>query len=329
MQWKLPRRSRWAEGYHEWAMRRGFPVLVRIAPRWPRWVLHLGARVIIDSVMAVYPAPKREIDKNLRRILGPGAPRRRVRRARRRMIHNLAYYWVDMFRFCLMPYEETRKVLARVTGLEHLERAAEAGRGVILLTAHMGNWEVGGVFMREQGLPVSVVYVPDQSPHAEEFRALLRRSMEIEEIAIDPRAELSSLPVLRALKEGRVVALQGDRDFNDRGEWVDFFGAPAPFPLGPMMLARLTGAALVPTFIVYNDDRDLEVELGEPIQVSPEGDRRVAAREALERWVAALEEAVRRWPTQWYTFYDFWAAGEERCEEAAPGQEPPARREAV
>lgn len=313
MQWKLPRRSRLAQRYHEWAMRRGFPVLIKIAPRLPRWFLHFGARAVIASVMAVYPQPKREIQRNLARVLGAPAGSRRVRRARRQMIHNFAYYWVDLFHFCQLPYEETRKALSRVSGLEHLKAAVARGKGVILLTAHLGNWELGGVFLREEELPVTVVYVPDHSPSAESFRAFLRSRIQVEAVAIDPALELSSLPILRALKEGRVVALQGDRDFNDRGEWVDFFGAPVSLPPGPMILAGLTGAALVPAFVVYDPAHDLEVVFGEPLEVPAGDDRRAAARQALERWVAVLEEAVRRWPTQWYTFYDFWAQGRTRA----------------
>jgi len=331
MQWKMARRSRLAEGYHEWAMRRGFPLLVRIAPILPRWFLFLGARFVIFTVMLVYPGPKAEIDKNLRRILGPGAPARKVRRARRRMIYNLAFYWVDLFRYCQLPYSRTRKLLTGIEGLEHLQAAVDRGQGVVLLTGHLGNWELGGVFLREQDLSVSVVYVPDQSPTAEAFRAFLRSRINIEEIPIDPAAELSSLPVLRALKQGRAVAMQGDRDFNDRGEPVDFFGAPAPFPPGPVLLARLTGAVLVPTFIIYTEDRHLKIEFGHPIEVEHTADRAGDVSRALRQWVGVLEKAVERWPEQWYTFFDFWAQRQgghaaQGAEERAPR---PPRREAV
>ncbi len=330
MQWKIARRSRFAERYHEWAMRRGFPFLLRVAPVLPLWFLRWAARGVIEAVMAVFPAPKRDIDKNLERILGcglldPEVSRREVRRARRRMIHNLAIYWVDLFRFCQLPYERTRKLLAALRGGEHLERALAHGKGVILLTGHLGNWELGGVFLKEKDLAVSVVYVPDQSPTAESFRTTLRQAIGVEGIAINPAADLSSLPVLRALKEGRVVAMQGDRDFNERGEWVEFCGAPARFPLGPMLLARMTGATLLPIFIVYDEQHRLEIEFAAPIAVSPVGDRRQAAVAALEHWVRVLEGAVRRWPTQWYTFFDFWV----EAPSPAGSEESAAEREAV
>jgi predicted LPLAT superfamily acyltransferase len=85
----------------------------------------------------------------------------------------------------------------------------------------------------------------------------------------------------------------------------------------------MTGAALVPTFIAYAADHRFEIEIGEPIEVERSDDREGDVRRALERWVAVLERAVARWPTQWYTFYDFWpqpaaAAGAPAPEGGAP-----------
>lgn len=325
MQWKLAPRNRLAQGFHEWAMRWGFPFLMRIAHVVPRWFLFLGAKVVIDIVMAVYPAPKPIVERNLSRILPPGTPRREIRRLRRRMMHHMSLYWADLFRFARLPYERAKDLIAAVEGKEHLDALLDSGRGCILLTAHLGNWELGGALLRETARRVSVVYVPDQSPTLEAFRKTLRDALGVEGIAINPRAELSSLPVLRALREGRVVALQGDRDFNDRGEWVDFFGAPAPFPLGPILLARLTGVPLLPIFIAYDANQRFVLRCEEPIEVETTGDRGIATRRALERWVRVLESAVARWPDQWYTFYDLWTVPAE-----SPAEEPAQqRREAV
>jgi KDO2-lipid IV(A) lauroyltransferase len=120
---------------------------------------------------------------------------------------------------------------------------------------------------------------------------------------------LASLPVLRALRRNQVVALQGDRDFNDRGVPVEFFGGSASFPAGPFHLAIASGAPVLPAFVAYTSGHRFTLEIGAPIHLEPTGDRHADVRTGLERWVAVLEAAVRRWPTQWYTFYDYW--GEE------------------
>lgn len=308
MQWKIARSSRLSERFNRWAIRRGFPLLAWLAPRAPRRLLLAGASAVIDFVMFLHAKPKAAIARNLARILGAPADSPPVRRAVREMLHHFAWYWVDLFRFPQLPPERLLELVVDgdTSDLDPVVRARAAGRRVVLLTAHLGNWELGSVLAGRIGLPLAVVYVRDAFAEAERFRSRLRGSGDIEEIAIRPEERLAALPVLRAFEQGRVVALQGDRDFNDRGVPGDFFGAPASFPLGPFLLARMTGALLMPVFIAYAPDRRFEIELGEPIEVERTADREADARHALERWLPVLEAAVRRWPTQWYTFYDFW-----------------------
>ena len=88
------------------------------------------------------------------------------------------------------------------------------GKGAILLTAHLGPWEVGAIIVRSLGMPISIVYVPDRFAEAEHFRSLLRRGAagDVEEIPLDLDDHLSTLPALRALAAGRLLAMQGDRE---------------------------------------------------------------------------------------------------------------------
>ncbi len=306
MQWKMARPSRFADGFNRWALRHGFPLLLKVAPRMPRWLNLLGARFVITVVMGFYHPPKRAIARNLSRVLGLPAGSRRVRAAVRRMLYNFACYWVDLFRFAQLPTERAMALVESATGHDRVEAALAQGKGAILLTAHLGNWELGGVFLRFLGQRVAIVYVPDQFEDVERCRKMLRQATGVDEIPIQPGDLFTSLPALRALRENRLLALQGDRDFNDRGVWIDFFGVPAPFPVGPFTIAAITGAPLLPSFITYTTGQRFVVEIGEPIRVENTGNRDADVRRALEQWVAVLEAAVRRWPTQWYTFYDFW-----------------------
>ncbi len=317
MQWKMARPSRLADRFNRWALRHGFPALLKVAPRLPRWFNLLGARFVITVVMGVYHPPKRAIARNLSRVLGLPAGSHRVRAAVRRMLYNFACYWVDLFRFAQLPPEAAMELVESATGNERVDEALAAGKGAMLLTAHLGNWELGGVFLKHLGRRVAIVYVPDQFEDVERCRRLLRTASGVDEIPIHPGDMFTSLPALRALRENRLLALQGDRDFNDRGVWVDFLGAPAPFPLGPFMLASISGAPLLPSFITYTTGQRFAVEIGEPIHVVNTGNRQADVRRALEQWVRVLELAVKRWPTQWYTFYDFWQ--KDRAAEAGAG----------
>lgn len=324
MQKKIAAPSRFALAFHRWAIHRGFPALLWVAPRVSHPVLYRGARWIIDTVFAVHPKPLRDIERNLARVMGQPADSKAVRRTRRDMVHHLAYYWSDLFRFPQLPWDEVKASLGRGVGLERVTGALAAGKGAILLTGHLGNWELGGLFLRDLGLEVSVVYVPDAFEDAERFRSQLRRMCHVGEIPIRPGDAFASLPALRALREGKLIAVQGDRDFNDNGVLLDFFGAPAPFPRGPFLLSGLTGAPLLPSFVVYGEDGRFEIEVGEPITVGSGPDREAEILKAMRQWVAVLETAVRRWPNQWYTFFDYWAAGRAEAASAAPSGPAPA-----
>lgn len=316
MQAKLSRPSRFADWFNRFAIRWGFPPLAWLAPRLPRWLLRFGARVIIGTVFLFYPGPRRAAARNLGRVLGEPPSSRRVARETKRLTHHLAYYWVDLFRYAQLPSERARGLVDQVSGLEHLEKALARGKGVVLITGHLGNWELGGVLLGQNEVRTSVVYVPDQFAEAEAFRSFLRQKGGVREIAIRPGSTFASLPALRALQANEVVAVQGDRDFDDSGIEVEFFGRKAPFPRGPILLSLLTGAALIPTFIAYTEDHRVEIEFGAPLPVAATGDRDGDIERALEAWVVTLEAAVRRWPNQWYSFYDFWSGPSRKGETA-------------
>jgi KDO2-lipid IV(A) lauroyltransferase len=308
VQWKIARSGKLSESFNRWAIRRGFPLLAWLAPRLSRRLLHLGAHAVIGFVMFLHARPKRAIARNLARVLDRPPASRVVRRAVDEMLVHFAVYWVDLFRFAQLPAERLRAQLVEGSrrALEPLVELRDSGRRIILITAHIGNWELGSVLAGQAGLPLAVVYVPDAFGEAESFRSSLRGAGAIEEIPIHPEQRFASLPVLRAFERGRLVALQGDRDWNDRGLRRSFLGAEAKFPLGPFHLARMTGAVLVPVFIAYAEGRRFEIELGDPIEVERGDDRERDVGRALDAWIEVLERAVRRWPTQWYTFYDFW-----------------------
>ncbi|MBZ0114205.1 MAG: hypothetical protein K8J08_17215 [Thermoanaerobaculia bacterium] len=319
MQWKLPQASRLTEWLHRVSISVGFPWIAYIATRWPRGLLLFGARIVIFFAMLIYPRPKREIARNLSRVLGHPPRSREIRRAVREMLRHFAFYWVDLFRFAQLPAEEARRHLVSVEGMEPVEALVDAGQGVVLLTAHLGNWELGGVLLGQRDLPVSIVYFPDKFEGAERFRSSLRVQAGVEEIPLRLDSAWSSLPVLRALRDGRMVAMQGDRDFEERGVEAPFFGASVKFPRGPFMVALLTGAPIVPTFVTYTPGYDFQAHFGAPLQMVSTGDREADINRGVQEWAVVLEDVIRRHATQWYTFYDYWAGTSDLAAPAPEG----------
>lgn len=184
----------------------------------------------------------------------------------------------------------------RVTGTEHLH--ALAG-GFVSVTAHVGNWELAGRLLATQSARrTHVVVAPEEAPELERW---VRRDGD--GMRFVPRAHPGiGVALLTALRRGDVVALQGDRALGTRGDVsIPFFGRPAPFPLGPFLLARAAGVPILPAFCVLDRAYRYTVRIAPPITVG-RGDEERAAR----AWVDLLERIVQEHPTQWFNFFDMW-----------------------
>ena len=193
------------------------------------------------------------------------------------------------------------RLLAGNEGDAHLLAAIAEGRGLVLVTAHLGNWELAGRLIASRlKRRTHVIVAAEADPGVERFLRggdspinFVRRG--------DPRA---MVPLVGALRRGEVVALQGDRALGTRGDvTVDFFGAPAAFPLGPFVLARAARVPMLPAFCLLGRDLRYTVVIAEPIRVAL-GEETAA----LARWARILETAVRRAPEQWFNFFDVWSA---------------------
>jgi predicted LPLAT superfamily acyltransferase len=119
----------------------------------------------------------------------------------------------------------------------------------------------------------------------------------------------SSLGLVRALRRNEIVAIQLDRTAGAGGvRWLPFLGAPAPFPSGPFVLARLAGSPVIPVFAPRLGRRRYGVEIGRPVEVPRAARGPTALDRVMGEVVAQLEEAVRRHPWQWFQFAPFWPA---------------------
>jgi phosphatidylinositol dimannoside acyltransferase len=261
------------------------------------------------------------IAANLEAVLGPCGWLERQRRIWRTL---WTFSWSLTERYELLATERPFRV--EPDGLATWREAIAAGRGVVLVTAHLGNWEAGSMApASSEGVSVHVVRESETDPRAQEFLAELIRKRSGERyrthFAEDPRL---GLDLLDALRSGEVVALQGDRPRADgraceRTIEVPLFGRPFPLPVGPVALARAAGAPLVPVFVFREGRRQYRCVFRDPIHVSAEDGRRPAIEAALARFAADLEWAIRRTPHQWYCFRRVWES-DPQIESSRPPQ---------
>lgn len=179
------------------------------------------------------------------------------------------------------------------------ERLVGMEGGVISLTAHVGNWELAGrLLARRSGRRTHVVVDADE---ARELERWVRRNGDGVRFVPRDRPTMA-VELIGSLRRREVVALQGDRALGNDGDvMVDFFGRPAPFPIGPFRLARAARVPIVPAFCLLDPDHRYAVTVLEPLRVTPGGEE-----DGLRAWVAVLESVVRQRPTQWFNFFDVW-----------------------
>jgi len=245
------------------------------------------------------PAERRAVRANLSRVLA-GAPPREIDARVSETFANFGAFFADLLTLNRRPAGELRAYVARADGELHLDAALALGRGVVLLTAHLGNWEFAGRLLSTRGARTAhVVLSAEQDPALERYLRLDGPQLRF----VTRRHATSTLGLLAALRRGELVAMQADRPTGGRGDaLVPFFGDPAAFPLGPFVLARAAGAAVVPAFCAMTSDGRYQLEIDPAIWVKP-GEELTA----LTGVVAALERVIRTYPTQWFNFFDAWS----------------------
>ena len=186
------------------------------------------------------------------------------------------------------------------SGREHL------ARGTIIVTAHLGHWELGGILLAQLGLPMTVVTLEEPSTELTRWRDAFRRHLGIRTVAVGPGREFAFVELIQTLRQGGCVAMLVDRPYAGSGTPVDFFGARAEFSTAPALLAHHTGAAVVPAFTLLNERGRYTAFAEPPIAMQRERGARSGLAENTQRIAASFESIVRRHPEQWFNYTPIW-----------------------
>ena len=206
-------------------------------------------------------------------------------------------YLADFIRYRKLTPEGVRENVS-IQGLEHLEAIRASKRGALLLTAHCGNWELGGAFIASMGIPIHAVVRPVPSPALERIFHFFREQRGLKVIPLDK----AGIGIAKALKRGEAVALVGDRDFTGNGHPHAFFGRETSLPRGAAWFARRLGVPIYLGFVTRAPDDTFILRLHPPIDPA-----QVPTEDAIQdRIVAVMEETIARDPCQWFIFDPFW-----------------------
>jgi lauroyl/myristoyl acyltransferase len=272
---------------------------LHVARTLPRPLLYGMARLVGGLVYACSPGDRATFRHNLRIAFNGARLPVNPRVVLWKIFQNYAIYMVDFFRLLAMTLPDSRQCAQLYEGRHHLDEALSQGRGVVLLTAHLGNWEIGGLGLRALGYPVTVVTLKHNSAFTNRLINTMRQRHGIRIIELGSSA-YDGIEILRALQRKEVIAMLGDRVFADRAGTTTMFGRQTQLPLGPVLLAMSTGAPIVPAFSVMEAPGHYRGIIEAALDIRRGPDREAALQHNLRQVAGIFERAIRRFPDQWY-----------------------------
>ena len=277
----------------------------RIALILPLKFLYGIACIIADLHYFLYIKERRAIIKNLKVILNrPGdANDKELAVMAKDVFRNFAKYLIDFLRFSIVDSEYIKKFV-KFDGLSNIEEARKYGKGVILLSAHLGNWELGGYALGKIGYSMNAVVLTHKNEKVNEFFISQRGMGNFKSIEIGA----SLRACYKALKNNELLALLADRNFSGTGLMTEFFGLRALMPKGPAVFSVRTGAVIVPTYIIRQADDTFKMTFEKPIYPQTGPDEDLVVENLIKQYLPSVENAIRRSPSQWYVFKYFWEA---------------------
>lgn len=200
----------------------------------------------------------------------------------------------------------------RVTyqGWEHFERALQSGRGIIVVTAHFGNFPLMLFSLANKGYPVNIVMRPARDKVLEADLLRKRAQVNLRTIyAVPPKQCV--LQCIRVLREKEILFILSDQNFaSKKGVFVDFFGKKAATGTGPAILSLRTDAIVLPMFIVRQEDDHHVVMIEEPVQMQKMATQQETLLSNTQRITQVIESYIRRYPQEWAWMHNRWKTKE-------------------
>jgi KDO2-lipid IV(A) lauroyltransferase len=252
---------------------------------------------------------RRVFQKNISVITGHKPEDPMVKRLARDTWRNYGYYMMDYVQLNRIGKPNNKYLIPEQRGTRHIVQALENGKGGILITPHLGNWELGGVTFAMRGCPVYALTLKDSVEKAQDFRDEMRSTLGIRSIHIDPTRYDTILRLARLLRENNFLAMLGDRYEGGKKAVVNFFGRRVIFPAGASALALSTGAPIIPVFTVVKPNGTYLAWAEPPIVVSRKSGRATTQiiEEKTQEIAHVFEKAIALYPDQWFHFFDYWS----------------------
>ncbi len=267
----------------------------------PVWLLDKIGRWLGRTAYAIDKRHREISLKNLRDVFGGEKSGDEITSIARMNFENLG---MNLMEFLKVPWLKRGDVDGYIEceGLENFLNTYKKGKGVIFLTAHLGNWELMAAFYGLTGYPVDIVVRDIDSPLLDGFTRWVRTRAGNRTIS----KGRSMRELLKVLRGGGIVGILLDQNVTwNEGVFVNFFGRLACTNKGPSLLAVSSDAGVIPTFIVREGNKH-KIIIGKEIPVVYSDDKTRNMVENTARFTKVIEDLVRKYPEQWFWIHQRW-----------------------
>ncbi len=272
-----------------------------LAKIMPIGVCYFVAELVARTYFLFAERDKEGLRANLKVVLGGDADEATINRHVLAVFRNFAKYLADFFKFTRFSEEYVFRNI-EIVGREHVDKCLSEGKGVITLSLHLGNWELGGAVVGGLNYPISALILEHANKRINDFFTRQRAINDMKAIPVGLRIK----ECFNVLKRGEILAIAGDKDYTASGIYVDFFGKKALMPKGPAVFSLRTGAPIVFSVLTREKGDRFKLTFEKPIKYHPIGDHEKDIRALMSEYLRIFERYVREYPDQWYAFRKVW-----------------------
>ena len=283
---------------------RAFQAAGLVARLLPRTILQKLAPLLGRATYARNPAGCSALRENLHAITGKTGSELDTLCA-----DNVAHFsrmLADYFRCGTGDPARASELLQEWRGFEHFENARALGKGTILVTGHLGNWELGGTLLALRGLPMTVITLEEPSTELTRWRDEMRQRLGIKTITVGPGHDFAFVEMMNVLSRNEILAMLVDRPYAGTGKTVKFCERDTQFSTAPALLWQHTGAAVVPAFVLQEGGGKYISFADAPLGFQTGADKRTALVENTQLLATHFEDIIRQHPEQWFNYVPIW-----------------------
>ncbi|MBI3803411.1 MAG: lysophospholipid acyltransferase family protein [Nitrospirae bacterium] len=273
-----------------------------------KWGVRLGGAIGTVLFYSLRRERARSLE-GLRIAFGTGKSDAELYHIMRRSFQNLGKGLIEILNFDHLKPEEIGSLIA-VEGEEYLDQAEQEGNGTILITGHIGNWELMAAVLALRGYPLHVIAAPLYDPRIDEWIVRLRARFGVE--TISRGSPSSSKKILGVLRKKEILGLLIDQDTKVNGVFVNFFNKKAYTPAGAAELALRSGAATMMCFVTRLPNGRHRITIEKPMTLVQSADHAKDVEINTARFTSRIEEHVKQYPDQWIWMHRRWKTKPEK-----------------